>query len=544
VLLCATLCVAALTLSGVTTRADRGWYELLLAQPRERADRDADADIVIVAIDDRSLAALGRWPWPRRIHAELVARLAQVQARGVMLDILFSEPDHGDPAGDAALAKAIAGNGRVALPVTATAVEPGGPPIELLPMPALASAAAALGHVEVVVDDDGVARRAHLRAGLGNAHWPALALALIEAGGGDAAATGAVGLRADGQPATAPHRWHRDREIMIPYTAGRGFAHVSYIDVLRGKVDDALLKGRWILVGVTAPGIGDTIQTPMPSGHARIPGVVYQAHLLDSLLHGEAVTALSMPLRVVIGTLLVLLPAALLLRGRPRRIWLVVPAAAVVAAAASAAMLYGPRLWFPPMPALYTLLAGAAAWALYEMRQSQRHAHYDTLTRLANRRLFDDTLHRELNAGDRRALPLSLLLIDVDHFKHYNDTYGHQAGDDILRQVARAIATHARRGRDLPARYGGDELAVILPRIDAAAAQAIADAIVVDVRALAIPHAGSEIAATVTVSIGVAEVRAQHERRADILVGRADIALYRAKQLGRNRSYLAHAAYD
>jgi len=222
----------------------------------------------------------------------------------------------------------------------------------------------------------------------------------------------------------------------------------------------------------------------------------------------------------------------------------VVSAAALATLAVSAMLLHGARLWFPPMPALFALLAVTAAWALYEMRQSQRHAHYDTLTRLANRRLFDDTLRRELNAGNRRASPLSLLLIDVDHFKHYNDTYGHQAGDDMLRQVARAIAAHARRGRDLPARYGGDELAVILPGIDAGAAQEIAEAIVAGVRALAIPHAGSEIAAIVTVSIGVAEVRSQHERRAEILVERADVALYRAKQLGRNCSYRARAVDD
>lgn len=538
---CVALSVAALTLSGITTRADHWWYELLLAQARDR-DHQPDANIVIVAIDDRSLAALGRWPWPRRTHARLVERLAQARGRGVLFDVLFSEPDRSDPAGDAALAKVIADNGRVALPVTATPVEPGGPPIELLPMPALASAAAALGHVDVVIDDDGVARRAHLQAGLGDAHWPALTLALIGAGGGDATTAVAASLRVGKAPAGAPHLWHRDREIMIPYSAGQAFAELSYVDVLRGDVSDALLKGRWILVGVTAAGIGDTIQTPMPSGQARIPGVVYQAHLLDALLHGEAITVLDMPLRIAIGTLLVLLATWLLLRGLFRRAWWVIAAGALATLGTSAVLLHGTQAWFPPMPALFALLAGAAVWALYRMRQSQRHAHYDALTRLANRRLFDDTLRRELNAGDRRASPLSLLLIDVDHFKHYNDTYGHQAGDDMLRQVAHAIAAHARRGRDLPARYGGDELAVILPGIDAGAAKEIADAIVAGIRALAIPHAGSDVAAIVTVSIGVADVRAQHERRAETLVERADVALYRAKQLGRNGSYRAHVA--
>lgn len=131
-----------------------------------------------------------------------------------------------------------------------------------------------------------------------------------------------------------------------------------------------------------------------------------------------------------------------------------------------------------------------------------------------------------------------MLLIDVDHFKLYNDGCGHQAGDELLRAVADAVARHVNRPRDLSARYGGDELAAILPETDAANAQRIAQAIVRDVAALAIPHPGNGDNATATVSIGVAACDPHRETEASLLE-RTDIALYQAKKHGRNRSYAA-----
>lgn len=534
--LAAAVCVAALTASSLTWRFDIWFYDFLLAH----SGQTADDRIVMVVVDDESLSALGRWPWPRRIHADLLERLQRIGARGIALDISFSERDNADPAGDAALTAAVKSHGRVVLPVMVEPSQPDGTLIEVLPLPELAQAAAGLGHVEVDIDPDGVARQAYLRAGLGSAQWPMLASALFDVDRGGIAQKKLPGLRNPDTAPASPYLWVRDHHVMIPYVAdGSGFQRVSYLEVLRGTVPPALLRDRWLLVGVTAHGIGDTLLTPVASTDTRISGVEYQANLLNMLVHGNAITPLPLAWQLLIAMALVLLPILLHARLEPRRTWLLALGASSAIFTLSALLLYYGRYWFPPMPTLATLLLCLALWGVYRLQHSQRLAHSDSLTRLSNRRMFDVMLVRELAAARRGNRPLSLLLIDVDHFKHYNDTYGHQAGDDALRRIAQAISERARRPRDVPARYGGDELAVILPETTAHAAQAIADHIVRDVRGLAIAHTESDVAPIMTVSIGVAAYFPILEGHDADLLERADAALYQAKEKGRDRSFCA-----
>ncbi|MDD3444537.1 MAG: GGDEF domain-containing protein [Zavarzinia sp.] len=165
----------------------------------------------------------------------------------------------------------------------------------------------------------------------------------------------------------------------------------------------------------------------------------------------------------------------------------------------------------------------------------ETEASTDEVTRLFNRRYFNRHLELALRLAHRRqpVTPTSLLMIDIDHFKAYNDRYGHQAGDKCLRQVAQAIATSARRPGDCAARFGGEEFAVVLPETDAEAADAIAASLAATVRDLSIPHEASATAPTVTVSIGLATAVA--DQSGDHLIFAADQALYRAKAQGRNR---------
>lgn len=166
----------------------------------------------------------------------------------------------------------------------------------------------------------------------------------------------------------------------------------------------------------------------------------------------------------------------------------------------------------------------------------QRLAAEDGLTGLANRRAFDERLAAELSRTRREHVALSLLLIDVDHFKPYNDLYGHLAGDDSLRAVSavtRRIATH--RGGDFAARYGGEEFAVLLPNTPAAGAAQVAERLREAIGELQLPHAASPDG-RVTVSIGVAELSpGDNITTAEGMIHRADQALYAAKQHGRNR---------
>jgi diguanylate cyclase (GGDEF)-like protein len=165
----------------------------------------------------------------------------------------------------------------------------------------------------------------------------------------------------------------------------------------------------------------------------------------------------------------------------------------------------------------------------------QRTANTDSLTGVPNRRFFDLVLEREWQRARRLGEPFSLILIDIDCFKQFNDLYGHPAGDACLTRVASALARCSRRGTDLLARIGGEEFVALLPETTAAGALSLAESMRQMVAQLGIPHQGSGAASHVTVSMGVAAVTPGADHAAVDLVKRADTALYRAKESGRDR---------
>lgn len=158
----------------------------------------------------------------------------------------------------------------------------------------------------------------------------------------------------------------------------------------------------------------------------------------------------------------------------------------------------------------------------------------DGLTGIANRRHFDVAMEKEVRRAKRSGTPLSLLMIDIDFFKAYNDHYGHQQGDECLIKVAGALSQMLQRPLDLIARYGGEEFAVILPEMDGEQSARMAEAMRLTIVGLQVPHAKSEHGEHVTVSIGLA-THAGAEGDIACLVGAADRALYSAKRAGRNR---------
>lgn len=162
-------------------------------------------------------------------------------------------------------------------------------------------------------------------------------------------------------------------------------------------------------------------------------------------------------------------------------------------------------------------------------------AGVDSLTGIANRRTFDRLLSSEWRRAVRFGRPISLLIADIDHFKQFNDSFGHQRGDQCLRHVAETLACGAHRGGDVVARYGGEEFAIILPGVDRTGAAAVAEKIRAAVEQQQIPHPLSGAGPHVTVSIGMATCEPNLEVNPEKLVCFADIALYRAKARGRNR---------
>jgi diguanylate cyclase (GGDEF)-like protein len=170
---------------------------------------------------------------------------------------------------------------------------------------------------------------------------------------------------------------------------------------------------------------------------------------------------------------------------------------------------------------------------------------HDDLTNVANRRFFDDVLAQEWNRQRRHGKPLSLLLIDVDNFKAYNDFYGHQHGDDCLRKIAHLLQKRVQRSSDLLCRYGGEEFAVILPMSNQEKAYQLAERLRLDVAQAKLEHRASSTADYLTVSIGVASIVPCESSTFTDLIANADKKLYKAKSCGKNQviyntSYACH----
>ena len=487
-------------------------------------DYRPDPRLLIVAIDDNSLQQIGQWPWPRGTHARLLDRLTDAGSTRVVLDLTLSEPDRHDAAQDAELAAAIRRNGHVVLPVLAAPAS--GPRMaeELLPIPLIAANAATLGHSDIDVDADGVARGLYLTAGIGSPHWPALGLALADIRGP------LPGLRDPAPQRSSPYQWRRNHYVRVRYAGPpERFPQVSYVDVLNGEVDPALLRGRLVLVGMTASGIAPRLLTPT-TRERWMSGSEYQANVASMLLDDKVINlppALWQDL--LSGLLVALCCLGLSLPRAAASALLALPSTLLL----SFVLLRAGNLWFAPAAALTGMLAVIAGWVLWRIRAWRRQANSDALTGLGNRLRFEQTLQQEHDAGRRSGRPLSLVLIDVDHFKHHNDVYGHHAGDSVLRRIATEIGAHARRPRDMAARFGGDEFALILPDTTTEGAVLVVEDLLARTRVIEIPAApGQSLQITLTVGI-YTRVPANDSEPRHFFEG-ADAALYRAKGAGRD----------
>jgi diguanylate cyclase (GGDEF)-like protein len=165
----------------------------------------------------------------------------------------------------------------------------------------------------------------------------------------------------------------------------------------------------------------------------------------------------------------------------------------------------------------------------------KRLAYLDGLTQIANRRWFDERLQQEWYRMKRERRPLALIFCDVDYFKQYNDTYGHQMGDECLCAVARAVATAVQRSADLAARYGGEEFAVLLPETNLVGATIMAQAIQAHIQQLQLPHKQSQVSQHVTLSFGIASLIPNSSTTPEEFLSQVDQALYQAKMEGRDR---------
>jgi len=386
----------AIVLLGALWHLMSGIDHLLYDSYLRAYSRPVSQDIVLVEIDNASIDALGRWPWPRSVHAQLVNRLADAGAAAVVYDALFTEPS----SEDASFARAMS---RVPtfLPILLSAADESGRRVAVKPVEPLAGAAAGLGHINLEVDGDGIVRSVALFEGDAGSRWPQLMLPVWRA-----IRDGEVKL-ADRKAATrgVDDPWRAapagsEARFLIPFgPRANTYRKVSFSQVLDGEVPPDLLRGRVVLVGVTASGLYDRFATPLSGELGPLPGVYIHANVLDTLLGGTEIE----PVAAAWVAAASLVPLVLLLAGflvlSPWRALLLLVGLVAASLGGSAALLYGARLWLSPVPAIAALLIVYAVWSWRRLEMTMAYLRKE-LRRLADEPYLLPEVHTPAIAGE------------------------------------------------------------------------------------------------------------------------------------------------
>ncbi len=322
---------------------DNLFYDQLGAANRPVADKD----ILIVTIDDQSLKSIGKWPWQRDIHARLLAKLQEAKPRSITLDVLLSET--GNETDDTALANAMTGPSPVLLPLHFSAPGNDGRAYDtIMPAPVFVNSAKGIGHVNLSFDSDGTVRRASLCFDPENngTRWPHIMELVYRV--------------ANSKPSAVYLSQQCGETLLIPYAKRGTFAEISYADILSGNVPDQLIKGRDVMIGATAAGMGDNFSTPYSDG-GLLPGVEIMANMLSSIRQNNFIHPLSKFWVLTFSFLPMWLLLIGFLRWRPRTALIVSVALvlAILLGSAGALML---RLWLPPGSALLSIALVYPLW--------------------------------------------------------------------------------------------------------------------------------------------------------------------------------------
>ena len=330
----------------------------------------APADIVIVAIDENSLSQLGRWPWSRQVHADVINRLNQENTLAIGLDIIFSEPEKTNKNADAALANAIAQAKNVVLPILLETTRINGQLIETLPLPSLALHAADLGRVHAALDEDGIARSVYLFEGVGAPVWQHFSQAVLNV---------AMQLPSENQFQVASAQKNifslvREQQKRVSFKGPPGhFSAISYVQVLNGEFEKNTFKNKIVLIGATASGMNDLLSTPVSGLSQPMAGVEFHANVLDSMRSNHLIDTAPM-----LPSLLILIVLALLLLVWMPRLsalpGLILTLVYFVFVGVMTAIL--PKLfsiWIAPSAALLTILISYPVWSWRKLEAAQRY---------------------------------------------------------------------------------------------------------------------------------------------------------------------------
>jgi CHASE2 domain-containing sensor protein/signal transduction histidine kinase len=368
---------------------------LLYDNLRRLSPLPVDPRILIVTIDDYSLQQLGKWPWSRAMHAQLLDRLGAANAKGILFDVIFSEPDS-HPGNDQLLAQAACRAGNVFVPLLREGVARYGQPLgEIEPVAPLSHCVKGIGHINAQADADGIVRSVYLSEGPAQQTRAQLAWLLYEQTLADK-----VNVPMPGTPALpSTQGWQRAHKIRIPFIrSDAGFPSVPYVSVLRGEVPPELLRDRLILIGSTAPGLGDRYVTPQSASMGTTPGIEIQANILNGLLQQRNIVALDERLAALLSVVIVGELLGLMLV-RPRRaLWLTLGAMAVALLGSSLLLRLG--WWWSPAASLLGMLLGYLIWNWRRLNAVLAYFGWELARLDSEPKVFPERRRTQAPAGD------------------------------------------------------------------------------------------------------------------------------------------------
>lgn len=358
--------VVLMTITGALSRIDNLIYDL--AQNIQH--RPPAQDIVIVAIDEDSLSQLGRWPWSRKTHAQLIERLHHSGAKAIGLDILFSEPQHDEPQADQQLANAMRLAGNVVLPIVIEKVRLNGQLIESPPIPLLRDSAAGIGRVHAELDEDSIARSITLWEGIGQSTWPHFAQAMLKTAGQlpPQLANTPPNLTTSSTLSVA-----RQDQRYVNFTTGKqNTPTLSYAQVLQGQYLPDSFQNKIVLVGSTAAGLGDNISTPISGLRATTPGVEFLANTIESMRSGTLISRTPLWINLLALGALALIPLLWLpYTSAQTGLLLTLTYFFAVLLTCMALPLYL-QTWLPMAPGMLAILSAYPLWVLRKLQSATR----------------------------------------------------------------------------------------------------------------------------------------------------------------------------
>lgn len=361
---------------------------------------EAPDDVLIVGIDEASLQGIGKWPWRRDIHAQLINRLDKAGVKAIAYDIVFSERDTPNPQYDEQLVSAVRNYGRLVSPVFVGEHRPDGQLLEVIPFDTLAEVAE-LGHAHIEIDQDGVLRSTHMKEGLGSAYWEHMTVVLHRLAYGEVPSP-LPGARSTIQESPLEDDSSklivRDYRNQIRFAAPPGgFRMLSFIDVLDGRYPSGQLQDKIVFVGTMAAGLSDTLATPVSDDNRHMQGVELNANIFDALRNDRLITPLTASQRAAVTFVLSLLALFMITSAAPGFSLLTTVVFAGATLAISLLALSSYNIWWPPMASFLAITLGYPLWSWYRLDRSMRYLREELLSfnqegSLLDHELLEDTL--------------------------------------------------------------------------------------------------------------------------------------------------------